>query len=174
VNTGQVLLTTGAIVLIGTTVLTVNRMYSNHGIILQKTKIGIYAVSLATSLIEEASGKAYDEVTVDDAVSSTSSLSSTLGPESGETTTPPSTARFDDFDDYNGLNMGINIAGVDSFMIRATVFYVTDSAPDVQSSSKQWQKKLTVAVTSVSMSDTTYGRPDTVKMSYVFSYFYFR
>jgi len=152
----------------GATVLTVNKMYNDHEDILRQTEVGIHAVSLATSLIEEASGKSFDEKTVNDAVTLSTSLSSQLGPEAGETTTPSSTVNFNDFDDYNGLVMGLVVANVDSFMLKAAVTYVDTLAPDAAVSNKRtWYKKLTVSVRGAAMTDT-------IKMSYIYSYFNFR
>ncbi len=167
-NTGQMLLTTLALMLLGATVVTVNRMYNNHEDILRQTGIGVYAVSMATSLIEEASGKSFDEKTVDDVLTSTNSLSSQLGPETGETTTPSTTVNFNDFDDYNGLTMGQFMANVDSFTLTAAVTYVDTITPYAAVSNKKtWYKKLSVSVRGTAMTDT-------IKMSYIFSYFNFR
>ncbi|MBF8247995.1 MAG: hypothetical protein HW374_795 [Bacteroidetes bacterium] len=169
-STGQMMLTTGAIILLGMTVLTVNGMYGNHGTILRQTEIGIYATSLGTSMIEEASGMNFDEKTVNDAIYATSSLTSSgsLGAESGETTTPDSAINFDDFDDYNNRVFGMKVAGVDTFTIRTYVYYVTNSSPYLQqTSTPTWLKKLDLKISSFAMTDT-------VKMSYIFSYFNFR
>jgi hypothetical protein len=168
-NTGQMLLTVGALVLLGTTVLTVNRSFTQQGIVLEQTEIGVYAVSLATSVVEEASGMAFDEVTVDNSVTMPSSLTNPnrLGPESGETTSPASSANFNDFDDYNGLVAGTNIAGVDSFTVKCNVYYVDPSAPDTPITSRTFFKRLDVKVYSTATADT-------IKMSYIFSYFMFR
>jgi hypothetical protein len=166
-NTGQMLLTTGALILMGTTIITINRMYNRQGDVLHQTEIGVYAVSLATSLLEEASGQNFDEATVNDAVTSTSSLSNTLGPESGEKTSPDSTVHFDDFDDYNNLIMGFRIQGVDSFTVKANVYYINDSDPSTPVSTRTWFKRMDVSVSGSASADT-------VKMSYIFSYFNFR
>jgi hypothetical protein len=168
-NTGQMVLTTGAIVLLGLTVLTVNRTFNSHGNIIRQTEIGVYSISLATSIIEEASGQNFDESTVDDAVTSTSLLttSGNLGPDAGEPSAANTTNGFDDFDDYNDLLLGVGIAGVDSFTVRATVVYVDAASPDNATSTRTFHKRLDVAVTST-------ANPDTIKMSYVFSYFNFR
>lgn len=168
-NTGQMLLATGALVLLGTTIITINRMYGQQGTIIRQTEIGVYAISLATSLIEEASGQNFDENTVNDAVTSTSSLTAAnnLGSETGETTTPVSTANFDDFDDYNNLLYGMKISGVDSFTIRSSVYYVVDTSPTVKVTTKTWFKKMDVSVSSTATQDT-------IRMSYIFSYFNFR
>ncbi len=168
-NTGQMLLTTLAILLLGVTVLTVNRSTSTHGTILRQTEIGIYATSIATSVIEEASGMNFDESTVNDAVVSTTALTNTnsLGPESGETTTPPSTLSFDDFDDFHNLVKVDTIRGNDIFTTRARVEYVTSANPNANAGTRTFHKKLTVWVSGTATQDT-------VSMTYIFSYFNFR
>jgi hypothetical protein len=168
-NTGQMMLTVGAMVLLGVTVLSVNRTSSTHGTILRQTEIGIYATSLATSVVEEASGQNFDEVTVNDAITSTTVLtaSSSLGPETGETTTPVSTINFDDFDDYNGLVKIDTIRGSDIFTTRASVNYVDVGSPNGSTTTRTFHKRLTVKVTGTATQDT-------ITMSYIFSYFNFR
>ncbi len=166
-NTGQTLLTVAAVVLLGTTVLTVNRSFNSQGMILEQTEVGIYAVSLATSIVEQAAGMAFDQNTVDNFVTSAGQMSSTLGPDGTEKTTPDSTTNFNDFDDFNNLSMGVPIANVDSFTVKCKVCYIDPSNPNGSSSSKTTYKRLDVAV---------YGTvsADTVKMSYIFSYYIFR
>ena len=150
--------------------MTVNGMYGNHGTILRQTEIGIYATSMATSMVEEASGMNFDENTVNSVLSLPSGLTSSgsLGAESGETTTPDSSVNFDDFDDYNNRTFGVKVAKVDTFTIRTYVYYVTNTSPYlVQTSTPTWLKRLDVKVHSFAMTDT-------VTMSYIFSYFNFR
>lgn len=168
-NTGQMLLATGALVLLGTTIITINRMYGRQGDVLMQTEIGVYAISLATSMVEEAAGQNFDEATVNDAVTLTTSLTvpNSLGPEAGETTTPASSDNFDDFDDYNNLTMGMKYAGVDSFTVKTKVYYVNDSDPTTALTTRTWFKRLDVAVYGTATTDT-------IKMSYIFSYFNFR
>jgi hypothetical protein len=174
-NTGQTLLTVAAIVLLGMTVLTVNSTTLQHGTILVQTKIGVYATSLAISRVEEASGKAYDEATKTFDLSDPSDLSaltasSDLGPDGGwESAYGDSTQRFDDFDDYDWPNYvtRLYVPMVDSLGIRSTVRYVDPSDPNTPVSSKRWSKRMYVRATAANMADT-------VRMYYVFSYFYFR
>ena len=180
------MLSVGAIVLLGATVLTLNRSSLQNGTMLQQTQIGIYAISFATSTIEEASGKAFDQNTDNNAVGTTASLTSAnaLGVESSnETTTPVSSIKFNDFDDYNQLNITPRIdtvAGVDIFRTKCSVYYVSDANPEVKVLSPTWFKRMDVKVYGQGLSDKvmkgymgiTSG--DTVKMSYVFSYFFFR
>jgi hypothetical protein len=166
-NTGQMLLAGLATVLLGATILSLNRSSTQHGTILQQTEIGVYGVSIATSVVEEAQGMAFDEKTTEDAVTNVNGLTSTLGPESGETTSPASSANFDDFDDFNGLNQVMAVNGVDQFRVRARVFYVTPTSPNTASSSRTWYKRLDVEVSAASSLDT-------VRTSFIFSYFNFR
>ena len=160
-NTGQMLITTAALMLLSLVVLRVNNGFLSTNTVMMESKFGVLAVSLATSMIEEANGKAFDHNTDSNSVSSTSQLSS-IGPESGEVY-----PNFNDFDDFD------NLVKIDStlpsavFKISCDVNYGTGSNPEVSSGSKTWHKKITVFVTSESMTDT-------VKMSTIYSYFYFR
>jgi len=169
-NTGQTLLTIGALILLGSVVISANRSSIQHGVVLQQTEIGVYAVSLAMGRIEEATGRAFDEVTAPDDSGNTDAATSVsdftgplaLGPESGE-----AYPDFDDIDDFNNYSTIVYIPGVDTMKIHSVVGYVNTSNPDVFVSTKTWHKKLIVFVTgSVTR--------DTVKISSIFSYWWFR
>jgi hypothetical protein len=171
-NTGQTILTVGAIVLLGLTILTVNRTSLQHGTILTATKVGIYAISMGLSRIEDASGNHFDAMTVNNSYNDPTLVTqmtavNALGPEAGEN--PDSTLSFNDFDDYNLPNHPARtwIPGVDSIIVKSTVVYVDPTTPNTTSGAQTWSKKMTVSVTAPSMSDT-------VKMQYIYSYFYFR
>ena len=169
-NTGQTMLAIGAMVLLGYTVLTTNRTNLQHGVILQQTEIGVYMISLAVSRIEEASGKSFDETTSGDIVSSTASLSvfpflqDHAGTDSAEVY-----PYFDDFDDYHNFSDTTYVPGVDSLIVRSVVRYVDPANPDssLPAILKSFHKKMDVTVTGKSVSDT-------LRMSYVFSYWSFR
>ena len=181
-NTGQTILSIGALILLGTTVLSTNRASLQHGAIITQTEVGIYAVSLAQAKIEEASGKAFDEYSAPnatgdgDVITSVSlcTASGSLGKESGETY-----PNFDDVDDYNyysGTNPYVlYVPGVDTFHIQTTVFYVDTAAPDTKVSTQTWHKKLTVKVwPNASPWAADNPKPDTVTMTYIYSYWWFR
>ena len=167
-NTGQMLITVGAMVLLTLVILRVNRGFLTTNTAMMETKFDVLAVSLGTSMIEEASGKAFDQNTDTASVTSTASLSS-LGPDGSEVY-----PNFNDFDDYNGF---IKIVKYDSsdttfksadFKIKCDVGYINPSNPEVlMTSPKTWHKRLNVEVTSNSMVDT-------IRLSTVYSYFYFR
>lgn len=161
-NTGQTLLTIIAIVLLGSNVVNINRTFSQHGVILQQTEIGIFGTSLAMSIIEEAQGKAFDEKTIGDVVLSTTELSSSLGKDGGEGKHPT----FDDFDDYNDWADTVRIEGVDSFRRWARVAYVDSTNFDGTAAGKSWHKRLTVFVKASTAQDT-------LQMQYIFSYWAF-
>jgi hypothetical protein len=163
-NTGQMLTTLGALTLLTTILLGINRGFSTSGSVLLRSKCGIAAVSLATSIIEEASSKAFDAVTADSAVTKLASMNSpsAMGPKSGE-----KYPDFDDFDDYNGFKDTVFSQLPDSLFVNCTVVYVNPATPNVTSTTQTWHKKMTVAVSSRSLKDT-------VKMNYIFSYWYYR
>ncbi len=163
-NTGQTILTIIAIVFLGTNVVSVNRTFMQHGIILQQTEIGLFATSLATSLIEEAQGKAFDKNSLEGLLQVTSDCTpvDSLGPEFGE-----KREDYNDFDDYNKLKDTVRIKDVDTFYRWATVSYVDSMSPNVSTSYRTFSKRLTVYVKGLASQDT-------IRMSYLFSYWSFR
>lgn len=165
-NTGQTMMTVGAMVLLGYTVLMTNRSSLTHGVILQQTEIGVYMISLAISRIEEASGRAFDAASAGDIVTSTDALTAggSFGPADGE-----NYPDFNDFDDYNNFAKIDTIPGVDILRVHSTVRYIQPANPDslLNSSTKTFHKRMDVTVTGTSTSDT-------LRMSYIFSYWAFR
>ncbi|MCL5268257.1 MAG: hypothetical protein M1469_09165 [Bacteroidetes bacterium] len=166
-GTGQMLLTVGAIMLLGTIILTTNRSLYSSKIILLKTNFGLDAVSLATSVIEEAQGKAFDEATDTASVATTSQLTppGSLGQENGNPND------LNDFDDYNGLN---NAGRMDTFKLSTGVYYVKTrvcyvdgTSLDGTSAQATFSKRLDVMVWNKEDS------ADVVRMSVIFSYWYF-
>ena len=161
-NTGQMLLTAGAVVLMSLTVLAINKTFTQHGFTLQQTEIGIYKVSLGMSILEEAMGKAFDENSIDNPLAAVTSLSSTLGKESGEVYPD-----FDDFDDYNNFKQTWGVYGVDSITVFCRVVYVDPANPDGSTSSRTWHKKITTYVWGSQQADT-------LSFTQLFSYWSFR
>ncbi len=162
-NTGQSLLSIGAMMLLSILVLRVNNTFNNTSTVLQDSKLGILATSIATSQIEEISRLAFDECTDSNSTNSLSSLTppSSLGPEPGETY-----PNYNDVDDYNGFTK-TDTSMTAVFNISCSVVYVSDTNPDVASSVPTWNKKITITVTSPSMIDT-------IRASTIYSYWYFR
>ncbi len=160
-NTGQMLITIGAMVLLGLVVLRVSSGFLTTNTVMLETKFDVLAVSLATSVIEEATGKAFDQNTDTSAVNLLSSLS-TIGKD-GETYPD-----FNDFDDYYGFTKIDSTLPSAIFRIDCQVGYIDPANPEVlKTTPKTWHKKLNVQVTSPSMTDT-------IKLSTIYSYFHFR
>ena len=167
-NTGQMMITAGALILLSLVILRVTSNFLNTNSVLLDSKLGVIATSIATSIIEEATGKAFDESTVDGSVQSLSSLTTNLGPSGGEVY-----PNFDDFDDFDGFSKVENTVPAAVFNIDCKVDYVKDTDLDGSTTSRTWHKKITVRVSSPSM----YGQDeilDTLEMSAIYSYWYFR
>lgn len=163
-NTGQMLLTIGAMVLLATLVLRVNRNMSAGTDTVYDSKFVILATSLGNSILEEASDKAFDEATTSNSVNSLNSLTLPvkLDHESGE-----SYPDFDDVDDYNGFTKVDSTLPSAVFKAVCSVDYVEANTPDIHSVIRTWTKRVSVTVTSISMSDT-------VRLSSLYSYWVFR
>lgn len=162
-GTGQTLLTIMAMLMLSRLILSVNSNTAQNGAAIDMAAYRITATSLGTSMLEEASGMAFDQATIATNVTSTSQLSATLGPETGEVY-----PNFNDFDDFNGLVKVDSLQSSAVFTTTAKVEYVTVSGSNVVvSSSQTYNKRLTVKVFSKSMSDT-------LVFYDVYSYWYFR
>ena len=163
-GTGQMLLTMSAMILLSMVILRTNTSFLMTDSVLYDTKFEVLAVSIGTSLIEEANSKAFDTETDTTTVASTGdlTLASTLGPESGETY-----LIYNDFDDFNGYTRVDSSMPSANFNISCRVSYVGQDNPDLELSLRTWHKKITVDVSSISMTDT-------ISMSSIYSYWFFR
>ncbi len=153
--------------LLGTVILTTNRSLGDTNTVLLNSNIGLEEVSLATSIIEEAQGKAFDEQSDTNNVTSLSQLTPAdqLGEENGDSTD------LNDFDDFNGLNgagrLETDTLSTGIYFAYTQVHYVSlSNGLDNNSNGRTWSKRLDVWVWNKDV-------PDTVKMHTVFSYWYF-
>ncbi len=159
------ILALGAMILLTITIQNINKKTLYTEDTMYNSNFGITATSIASSIIEDAGKKRFDNVfyTGDSVVTTASSFTpaNALGVDSGEVASHPLT--FNDFDDYD------EYAAVDSTMpsaiyeISCSVSYVNRADPDVAITTQSWHKKITVRVWSVSMQDT-------ITMSTIFSY----
>jgi hypothetical protein len=174
-NTGQMMLTIGAFFLLAVVILTVNRGLLTNNSVMIDNRYGILGVSLANSMMERATSKAFDEQSDTLGLTSTNSLTvvSSLGLDADETKNNPDS--FDDFDDFNCYKTApksdtLLLEGTDKEVIFDTfcqVDYVEASNPEKISTNRTWHKRLIVSVTST-------GLQDTIRLSTVYSYWYFR
>lgn len=163
-NTGQTLLSIGALTLLSVIILRVNNSFLTTNTVMQESKFGLLAVSLAESIIQEANHKTFDAQTDGNPIHDVSLLtgSSGLGPNSSE-----SYSTFNDFDDYNGFDTTITNLPSATFNLHCDVCYVNPSNPDIPTNNRTWNKKITVTVSSPFSKDT-------IKVSSIFSYWYFQ
>jgi len=171
-NTGQMMITMAAMMLLSTVILNVNRNALSTTEGMAESKYQILAVSLGTALIEEAFSKAFDQNTADgNLADNLSDLTTNLGPGSSE----KNKEDFNDFDDFNGYidstSSDPTLISAD-FVIESSVYYVDPNTSNKLNpvSYRTWHKKIDVSITSPFLSE---GR-DTVRLSKVNSHYYFR
>ena len=140
----QQLLIIGALIILGSLVLTFNRSTQNVNANNYFNIALIDATASAQSLIEGIQTKAFDEETVTNSVSSVSELTAngSLGPDAGESVP----TQFDDVDDYK------NYTGIDTFQqfgqftLSVQVNYVQKYSPETVSTTPTYLKKIDVTV----------------------------
>ncbi|MCK9424850.1 MAG: hypothetical protein M0Q21_02300 [Ignavibacteriaceae bacterium] len=166
-NTGQTMLTLLAMMMLTLLSVRMNSTLLRTQESMQNSKFGLAAISLGTSIIENANKLSFDEVTIDSSITSTNALTPIikLGVDGEEHANKP--PEFNDFDDYNNYQYDERTLASAYYHISCKVSYVSPLTPNVDSNSPTFNKKLTVSVSSVSMQDT-------VKISTIFSYWYFR
>ena len=156
-NTGQMMLTLGAIMVFGILILRMNTHTANISEEVDDTRFGIMALALARSRIDNAMGLKFDAQTVYSNVSAdvngkpvSGSLTSAsgLGPASGETVD-----KFNDFDDYNGYSVDVDTIPSAIFTVASRVTYVDPANNYQPSTSLQWHKMITVTVTSPNLTN---------------------
>ena len=171
-NTGQTMITMAAMGLLSMVILNSNRNALSSTTSMAENKYNILAISLGTALIEEAFSKSFDQYTTDgQQVDNLTDLTVDLGPGSGEY----SRTDFNDFDDYNNY---IDSTSSDStllsadFIIESKVYYVDPNVSNKLTpvSYRTWHKRMDVFVSSPFINN---GQ-DTVRLSKVYSHYYFR
>ncbi len=162
-NTGQMILTMGAMIFLSAMVLRVNTVSLQNTSTLYDSKYDILALSIGNTMLEEISKKAFDEKTIGNTLTKESKLTSKklLGPEN------ETRSNFDDIDDYNGYSFVDSTMPSAKYRVSCSVDYVSDTNPDKIVSDRKWTKKITIKITSKSMRDT-------VTVSSLYSYWVFR
>ncbi len=163
-NTGQMFLTIGALVLLSTLMLRINTNNLQTDTIRAEAQYSVLATSIITSIMEKAKSLAFDANTDSNTVTQPSKLTKAenLGPGFGETYDT-----FNDFDDFNGYTKVDSTMPSAVFDISCEVFYIQKSNLKDKYNSRSWHKKITIQVSSPFMQDT-------IKQSTIYSYWYFR
>ncbi len=175
-TTGQSILTIAAFVLLSSMLLTFYRVVSTTSDSIQSGQDGILATSIATSYMELAQGKAFDDVsdTSDAAILNPSALTpyNKLGPEAADT----SIALYNDFDDFNGLTLTRPISPTDTskqFTTTFKVYYVNANNPTIVVYGHTFVKRMDLTTWRSWPPATHPGEIDTLKTSLVMGYFHF-
>jgi hypothetical protein len=196
-NLGQMMMVIGAIVMLGVLILNTNSTIYQTNDIMYTSEFGVTAISLSTSLVEEAMGKMFDKVVADSNAaalidSTLLTLPGSLGPDASENESyrgsVAGTKDFDDFDDFNNLKicyhsdvpadvdatpgyLQVTVPGIRAkYYVTCAVTYVNPPNLDVPYAVRQtWHKKITVTVTSPSATGVT-GKPDTLAYPAIMSY----
>lgn len=156
-NLGQSLFAIGALILLSLNIMSVNTRILRTDEVALNSKIGVLATSIGTSIIEDASKLPFDENTRNDAVTAKSQLTFPLGREDSE---------INDFDDYNNYTKEDTVFTI-PFTAICKVDYVNPTNLNGSTTSKTWHKKLTIKI-------STPFSQDTIRLSSVYSYWYFR
>jgi hypothetical protein len=190
------MLTILAMLLMGRLIVMVNDNNANMGEAVKMSEYRITATSLATSYLEDAIGKEFDEKTLPPndppTVTATScTLPASLGPDAGEVY-----PYFDDFDDYNGLDRLDTLRDITGkivtaiYHVRGFVQYVKISGGTIvpETTTPTYTKQLIIKITSASILKDNFSyslRPpgnqalpvnvqDTLTFSTLFSYWRLR
>jgi hypothetical protein len=171
-QTGQMLQTMGALVLLSLLILNANRAVLGNTRTVYTGQYASTAISIAQSYILEATVKEYDQKTIGlPLAKNVTQFSTTLGPETGET----SIGKFNDVDDYDGYTSMITTPTdpLTAYQVSFTVEYVDENDYAVVCSNPTFYKRITVSVT-VPYADPALfqgeGTSPTVSLSSVVSY----
>lgn len=181
-GSGQMIMTILGMVLLSMVILTMNRGFYNTNTTMASSRYNILGISVANSIMEDATGLRFDEATTGGTITSPSQATpiASLGLDAGETAANLKT--FDDFDDYNAFKTTpkldtILVTGTTKKIIFNTICkvdYVTASNPSQAATSQTYHKRLRIWVYCPEIRDPKTLVTDTIKLSTVFSYWYFR
>lgn len=154
-NTGQMILTAGAMMLISLMILSITSTQLTTQDSMQNSKFGILAISLGSSILEMATQQSFDENSIEDALTATNQLTLLkdfgAGKETGEYM--DSIHTWDDYDDFHGYTNVDSTMPSAFFQIMCTVEYVDPKVGGFVSANRTWHKMMTVTITSSSMQD---------------------
>ena len=136
------MLVLGSMILLSLTFLSVNTALLEHEEASLEGECQLVITSVTQALMEEAIGRAFDEVTLDDPptpLPESFTAAENLGPDAGE-----SYPGFDDVDDFNGYCVTDTTTVGFTYTLKAVVEYVVDSDPDgAAESSPTFYKRFT-------------------------------
>ncbi len=183
-TTGQTLITIAALALLSLAVLNINRGLSSHDVSLAQNRYRLEALSIATSYLQQATQYYFDEAIADSNNTEKTNPDTFTEPSSFGIDPDDSTdfgLEIDDFDDYNSIvRIDTGRSGVVyRIMFRVEYVNLDLNGNIVPVSGKTFHKRMTIMVTDVYeppliYRETSAGKvKDTVKISSVYSYWFF-
>jgi hypothetical protein len=169
VNTGQMLLVLGALMLFTLMLPSLNGtiLYNDSALISAQAQVN--AIALAQRYLAEAGTKVFDEACVSGNPTQPSQMTAAafLGRGFGE-----NYPDFDDLDDYDDLNIVDNttLPSV-SFTVTGEVTYMNPTNPTVVSSTQTYLKRLRISVTGPYLVDPGSQAPIPITVEQLFAYF---
>jgi len=165
-NTGQVLLIIGALVILSFVTLAINSMLVSKTTTILQSEAHLTAISIAQSMIDEIMTAGYDSATIGKrkypGQESQLTPANSLGPETNTTPSevtavslpePPDTTiqyksatKYNDIDDYNNYKRYYYSPSLGIFSIVDSIYYVTFNTPDQKSNTQTFFKKVVVTV----------------------------
>jgi hypothetical protein len=162
-NTGQMMLGIFALGILTLVSLNYNSGSINTQDALTYNKEFILSTTIAQSMLDEINSKAYDEeIVLGKTIYSANDFSSSLKKDGGE-----SYPNFDDVDDYNYFSKNDTIPNMGIFNVFVEVTYMTDKL--IPTSSRTYNKNVTVRVTSPSLINYYSQKQDTLVLSSLYS-----
>ncbi|MBI1933257.1 MAG: hypothetical protein HYS24_12040 [Ignavibacteriales bacterium] len=188
-NTGQMMITMAAMILLSTVILSVNKNALNTTTSMAENKYEILGISLGTALIEEAFSKSFDAYTSRDPLTGNTKQAGSLSDLTNYNNLGPNFSernrrQFNDFDDYNGFVDSTSNASLDStysdtrdneisaiFKVESKVYYIDPSIDNLlrKVNYRTWHKRIDVSITSKYLNDGL----DTIKLSKIYSYYFY-
>lgn len=169
VNTGQMLLVLGALILFSLTLPSLNSSILYNDRTLIATNAELAATSLAQKILSEAGTKAFDEVCISTRPSSPSQLTqpNALGPNGGE-----NYPNFDDVDDFHGLNLAdsLTLPSV-LFNISGLVNYMDPDNPSQAVAYQTFVKRLRVTVSGPFLINPASEQQVQITMEQLYAYY---
>ena len=159
-NTGEIILVIGALILFSILAIFLNQSILDGDRTVTESQLINGATAVALSYIENAKRLSFDETAIaDPELSEPSSLTSpaNLGPESGE-----SPADFDDIDDFHQYSDSFN-TNVLTYNVAITIAYIDTNNMGVSEYNQTFYKQMRVFVHTPFIQDT-------VKLAHIFTF----
>lgn len=162
-NTGQMMIGIAAFALVTMTILNFNRGSINTQDALIYNKAFIVATTVAQSTLDEISKMEFDEeIAEGNPIVTANDFSTVLGVESSEVY-----PNFDDVDDFNNFTKIEIVPSIGNFNVSVEVTYMTDEF--ATTTTKTYNKNVTVKITSTSMTNVFTEEVDTLVVSSLLS-----